>query len=247
MTRDRRMRATVGGWSALITCEHARFALPPGEDLGLPDAVMRSHVSYDRGARAIATALAGRLDAPLHLGTCSRLWVDLNRRAQNPAVILEETYGLEVPGNRGLDAAARRARLEACHRPYRAAARADAAALADAGGCLHLAIHSFDPAVDPENRRFDAGVLLDPTREPEATVAARIAEGLRARDLDARLDEPYTGVPEGLTSWLRDQLPASRYVGLEIEASQGWMTEPEALEGFAAQLAAVVRDLLADA
>jgi predicted N-formylglutamate amidohydrolase len=180
----------------------------------------------------------------LHLGRYSRLLVDLNRREDNPAVILGETYGIEVPGNASLSDAEREARLERWHRPYRESARADAMALAAAGGCFHLSIHSFDPAVDPPKRQFDVGVLFDTEREPESSLAGRLAEGLAASGLAVRLNEPYAGVPEGLTSWLRAQIPASDYSGIEIEASQGWMNEDGALDDFAERLAVAVSALL---
>lgn len=231
-------------WSPLITCEHASGSLPDGVDLGLSAAQLASHISCDRGSRVIAVRLAERLDAPLHLGAHSRLLVDLNRMEDNPAVILAETYGVRVPGNEELTDADREARLARWHRPYREAARADAGRLADAGGCLHLSIHSFDPAVDPPKRQFDAGVLFDTEREPEATISARIADGLNARSVATRLNEPYTGTPEGLTSWLRAQIPQDRYIGIEIEASQGWMTGDPPLHAFADHLAAVLPALL---
>lgn len=224
-------------WSTLITCEHARGGLPEGLDLGLPEAVLASHVSCDRGSREIATRLAAALGAPLHLGSFSRLVVDLNRMEDNPAVILAETYGVRVPGNEGLTDEAREARIARWHRPYRDAARADAERLAEAGGCLHLSIHSFDRAVDPPRRQFDAGVLFDTEREPEATMAAALAAALAARGVDTRLNEPYAGVPEGLTSWLRGQIAEERYVGIEIEACQAWMTSVERLHAFADHLA----------
>ncbi len=231
-------------WSFLITCEHAGWRLPDGTDLGLDEAVLRSHVSYDRGAREIAEALAPRLEAPLHLGSYSRLWVDLNRREENPAVIAAETYGLVVPGNVALDAEDREARIARAHRPYRQAARADAKELASAGRCFHLSVHSFDPSLDPERRAFDAGVLFDPSREPERSLSEALATALSGRGHTTRLNEPYTGTPEGLTSWLRDELPPERYVGLEIEACYRWMGRPGALDAFATDLASAARDVV---
>ncbi len=225
----------------LVTCEHASGALPPGVDLGLTPEVLASHVSYDRGALEIARALAARTGAPLHLGRCTRLWVDLNRRETNPAVILERSYGVEVPGNQGLGAEAREARIAAWHRPYREAARRDAERLATLGRCVHLSIHSFDPSLDPEARAFDVGVLFDPARAPEAEHAAQIADGLAICGYATRLNEPYHGTPEGLTSWLRGGLSAARYTGLEIEASQAWVDNATAAS-FAADLAGVLRD-----
>lgn len=231
-------------WQVLVTCEHASSSVPPDIELGLEAAILETHVSYDRGASEIATALSASLGAPLHLGTSSRLVVDLNRREENPAVILESTYGLVVPGNVGLSAADREARIERFHRPYRRAARTDALRLAQGGGCLHLSIHSFDPSLDLVARAFDAGVLFDPSREPERSIAEALARELGAGGLSVRLNEPYAGTPEGLTSWLRAQIAEDRYVGIEIEASQGWMDREGEIHRFVEALTAAVRAVL---
>ena len=231
-------------FAVLITCEHASALVPEGIELGLTPAILATHVSTDRGAEEIALALAEVLGAPVHLGAQSRLVVDLNRREDNPDVIVETTYGLAVPGNVGLSPRDREERIARFHRPYREAARADALRLAERGGCLHLSIHSFDPSLDPVARAFDAGVLFDPSRSPEDALAARLAAELGARELSVRLNEPYLGTPEGLTSWLRAQIPQERYVGIEIEACQGWMDRPGALMRFAGELAAAVRALV---
>jgi len=224
----------------LITCEHASHTLPGDLDLGLSEAVMLSHVSRDQGAGDIARCLAERSGAPLHVGVHSRLWVDLNRRESNPDVIVEQTYGIAVPGNVGLSAEARADRLERFHRPYREAARADATRMATRGLCLHLSIHSFDPALDPPNRDFDVGVLFDPERSPERQIAPHIADGLEREGWRTRLNEPYLGTPEGLTSWLRGQLPSESYVGLEVECSYAWSGDPPHTHRFVAALLGVI-------
>lgn len=224
----------------LLTCEHARHALPDGEDLGLSAEVMRSHVSYDRGALEYARALSRLTSAPLHEGRFSRLWVDLNRRTENPAAILAETYGIVVPGNRDLEAAARESRLSRVHRPWRVAVLADARRLAQQGPVLHLSLHSFDPTLDPEARAFDVGVLCDEARAPERAIAVALVQALHAGGDTARLNEPYLGTPEGTTSWLREHFAPEAYAGLEIEASQGWMHDEASLSAFADRLAAAL-------
>lgn len=226
----------------LITCEHASGALPEGLDLGLSEERLLSHISCDRGSLLIARELARLAAAPLHEGRFSRLLVDLNRREANPAVILAESYGVRVPGNAGLSEAEREARIARWHRPYREAARADAVRIAESGFCLHLSIHSFTPAIDPAVRAFDAGVLFDEARSPEREIAIRIADALRGRGHDTRLNAPYRGTPEGLTSWLREQLDASRYAGLEIEANQAWIDREGAVARFAADLASAIAE-----
>lgn len=227
----------------LVTCEHASGAVPSGIDLGLSPEVLETHVSTDRGARALSEALAAHLGAPLLLGEWSRLVVDLNRREDNPDVILAETWGHRVLGNEGLSEAEREARIATYHRPHRHAARDHATAMAAADGCLHLSMHSFAPSVDPDRRTYDAGVLYDTERPFETSIATALVDGLRARGWETRHNEPYAGVPEGLTSWLRGQLAPERYVGIEIEASQAWVDDPGRIARFAADLAEIVKSL----
>lgn len=227
----------------LITCEHASGAVPEGIDLGLSAEILASHVSTDRGAKAIAESLAAALEAPLLLGEWSRLVVDLNRMEDNPAVMLAETYGHRVIGNEGLTDADREARLARYHRPHRNAARGHAQRMASEGVCLHLSMHSFAPSVDPVKRTYDAGVLYDTERAFECRIATAIIDGLSARGWETRHNEPYAGTPEGLTSWLRAQLPEERYLGLEIEASQAWVDDAARATQFAADLAAIAKSL----
>lgn len=228
----------------LLTCEHARAGVPEGVDLGVDPRHLATHIAHDRGALAIARGLAELTGAPLHEGAYTRLVVDLNRMEDNPEVIASVSHGVAVPGNAALDAAGRRARLAAWHRPWRERVRADAVELAARGGCLHLSIHSFDPSVDPPRRGFDAGVLFDPARAPEREHAAALRDGLDGAGFDARLNEPFLGTPEGTTSWLREQLGAERYAGIELEASYAWVDDGARIAVYVAAIARAVAAIL---
>ncbi len=224
----------------LLTCEHARAAVPEGIDLRLDPRHLATHIAHDRGAFPIARGLEERTGAPLHAGSFTRLVVDLNRMEDNPDVIAVESHGVVIAGNAALDAAGRRERLETWHRPWRAAVLADAQAFAREGHCLHLSLHSFDPAVDPPNRGFDAGVLFDPARAPERDHARALQSGLVAAGFSARLNEPFAGTPEGVTSWLRGQIPEDRYTGIELEASYAWVDDGARIAAYVAAVARVV-------
>lgn len=207
-------------WRALFTCEHASNGVPAGLDLGVDPSVLDSHVAWDEGAVLVARALAG--SRPLFEGQFSRLLCDLNRREEDPGVIPAVAFGTPVPGNQGLSAEQRQARLSTWHRPWRAQVFAAIRGIVDRGdACLHLSVHSFTPVLHGQARTVQVGVLHDPARAGDRLWAHRLLLALQQAGLDARLDEPYRGTDEGFTTWLRERLPEDRYAGLELELSQG--------------------------
>jgi predicted N-formylglutamate amidohydrolase len=206
--------------TVVLSCEHASCAVPPGVDLAVDDAVRRGHAGWDEGALAVAEALAAAWGVPLVAGEWSRLVVDLNRREESAEVVPATSFGIPVPGNRDLPRAERERRIREIHRPYRARVRAEVERrLAAAGRCLHLSVHSFSPALDPSRRRFDVGILFDPDRPGERSAAEALLAGLAAAGLAVRANEPYAGVADGLTTWLREETGHPGYSGIEVEVS----------------------------
>lgn len=215
----------LGPWwpaaRVVLSCEHARVFVPRSVDLGLEEAVVQTHIGWDRGALPLAEALAERLEAPLFAGEVSRLVVDLNRREGHPGVIPAESFGIAVPGNRALPDDERERRLARFHRPWRRAVTAEVDDAVARGGCLHLSLHSFDPTLSADRAGLDIGVLHDPARPREHRIALALRDALGAAGLRADLDRPYLGTDEGLTTWLRER-HAHGYVGIELELSQAW-------------------------
>lgn len=209
--------------SVVVTCEHASRAVPPAlrGRLRLVPARLRSHRGFDPGARALARTLAVRLGAPLVLGRVTRLVVDLNRSPHNPAVFSSITRGLALDD--------REAILASWHAPHWGVVQALVdEALAEASLVVHLAAHSFTPVLAGKRRDFDVGLLYDPARPREAA----LVEGWRAALtktvpwLRVRLNAPYRGASDGLTTALRRRLPATRYAGIEVEANQALLATP---------------------
>jgi len=95
----------------VLSCEHASWTLPPGEDLGVAVEVLRSQASWDHGAYEIAARVGEALDLPVHAGAFSRMYVDLNRPLDHAGVVPVVSYGAAVPGN------AARASRTRCARP----------------------------------------------------------------------------------------------------------------------------------
>lgn len=210
----------------LLTCEHASAALPRGVDAGIaldhPDA----HVLWDPLAHDLALGLALRLGAPLLAGQVSRVFVDLNRRGEDPAVIPTRSFGRVLPLNADLSEDERQRRIAALHAPFRRAVLGEVVRAVAGGGCQHLSVHSFSPVLDPAARTYAVGLLFDPARPAEQALADALADAVeRAIGQRPRFNQPYAGTAEGLTTWLRERWPDPTYAGIEVELNQG-LAEP---------------------
>ena len=210
----------------VLSCEHASWTLPPGVDLGVAPEVLRSQASWDHGAFEIATQLSDAVGLSVHTGAFSRMFVDLNRDPAHPGVVPHVSYGAAVPGNTGLTAGDRAARVAAFHAPYWDAVRRECAArLHDRGAVLHFSSHSFDPGLDPPQRTFEVGVLYDPAHPFEAELAERLLFQLRGAGLDARANQPYTGTGPAICTSFRKEFGA-RYAGIQFETSHAVTYRP---------------------
>lgn len=132
-----------------LICDHAGNAVPAAlGNLGLPDEELGRHIGIDIGALGVAMGLAKRLGAPLVHTRYSRLVIDCNRMPEAATSMAEVADGTEVPGNRGLSAAARAQRIEEILAPYQAriSERLDARAAADVPTLL-VSVHSFTPSL----------------------------------------------------------------------------------------------------
>jgi predicted N-formylglutamate amidohydrolase len=196
----------------VLTCEHGGNRIPPryARLFAGSSRLLASHRGHDPGALAVARALARAWAAPLLAATTTRLLVDPNRSARNPAVFSALT--------RALPREERDALLARLHAPHWARVRE--ALDAAASPVLHLAVHSFTPVLHGETRRYDVGLLYDPARRGELTLARRWQRCLRGAGLRVRRNAPYRGAADGLTTALRRERPARRYLGIELELNQ---------------------------
>lgn len=201
----------------LVTCEHGGNRVPAGYR-GLFDdhrALLHSHRGYDRGSLRMAQDLADHFGAPLIFSTTTRLLVDLNRSPGHPRLFSEAT--------RGLPRAVRDRLVENHHRPYRSQVERRIGCEVAAGRrVVHLSSHSFTPVLDGVVRNADVGLLYDPARPGERALARRWQASIRELDpaIRVRLNYPYAGKADGLTTHLRRLFPSRSYVGIELEINQ---------------------------
>lgn len=142
----------------LLTADHAGRRIPRAlGDLGLGAAELERHIAWDIGIAEVTRKLAMALPAPAILQNYSRLVIDCNRPLHVPAAFPEISEATEIPGNIGLDSAAKQARKAAIFDPY----HAGIARLADARphGLIYVAMHSFTPVFLGVARAMHVAVL----------------------------------------------------------------------------------------
>jgi predicted N-formylglutamate amidohydrolase len=71
-------------------------------------------------------------------------------------------------------------------------------------------------------RKVGIGLLFDPDRSSEAALCENLLAQLQVRLPAMRIvfNEPYKGIDDGLTTYLRTVFPDDRYSGIEIEINQ---------------------------
>jgi len=220
-----RETGSVEAVGVILSCEHARREVPEpwvrlfaGEEA---QAALGSHRGWDPGALELARVLRGATGAPLHEGRVSRLVVELNRSIGHRQLWSEWTSGLG-----GTD---RAEILREYYHPYREAVLRDVehALARGAARVLHLSVHSFTPVWEGRRREVDLGILFDLSRAGESAFARAWAAELTKilPGYAVRFNEPYLGTDDGLTTALRGLFDAERYLGIEFELNQRFVTE----------------------
>ena len=228
----------------VLFSDHAGRAIPKRlGTLGLAQAELDQHIGWDIGIGAMARRMAVALDAPAVIGGYSRLVIDCNRRLDDPTSIAQESDRIAVPGNRGLDAAERRARAEAIFHPYHRAIDGIIQAKRSAGPNLAvISLHSFTPSMNGLQRPWHVGVLWN--RDPRLPVPL-MARLLKEPCVIVGDNEPYSGRDEHGYSMPRhaeaEGLPHALF-----EVRQDLIADDRGVAEWGDRLIAVLRDVLSD-
>lgn len=225
----------TGGFPVVLTCEHAAYTLPDRYGtLGLAADDLRRHIGWDIGAWAVVRALLQHVDSAAVSFAYSRLLIDCNRAPSDHDLILPESDGTPVPGNRRLTDAERQRRVREFYDPYHAAVDRIVRDRADASRLL-LSVHSFTPTLDGKERPFDVGVLFDDHEDLAHEFGQRLAHtGYRVRD-----NEPYSGYA-GLIFSARRHGRQHGLPYLEIEMNNALLSTPAGIADMGRRLGRVL-------
>jgi predicted N-formylglutamate amidohydrolase len=204
----------------LLLCDHAGRRIPSELDqLGLSEEALARHIGWDIGAAEVTREVARLLDAPAILNHMSRLVIDPNRRPGTPTSIPEISDGCVVPGNHGLSTANQIDRVLRYFLPYHRTIARRIAAFRRAGTVpAVIAMHSFTPRMNGEDRPWQVGVLWRGDRRLSTPVLA----ALKARDdLVIGDNQPYSGLGEfGFTIQFHAQRPRLPHIMYELRQNE---------------------------
>lgn len=198
----------------LLTCEHAVNTIPDQfrHLFNGAEQVLDSHRGVDIGAGFLATELSRVLEFPLFSGEVSRLLIELNRSVRHPQLFSEFTCMLLETEKENL--------IKNFYIPYRT--RVEKWIASSVKPVVHLSIHSFTPVFNGLTREVDIGLLFDPERKFERDCCDILSRQLLQDLPDSviRFNEPYQGVDDGFTTYLRTRFGDTEYAGIELEVNQ---------------------------
>jgi len=233
-----------GAGRVVLIADHAGRAIPAAlGTLGLDEVALARHIAWDIGIADVTRRLAERLDAPAVLAGYSRLVIDCNRHLDDPTSIAQVSDGVDIPGNRGLTAAQRARRAEACFRPYHEAVSRVIEGRRRAGAVPALvSMHSFTPIFAGVERPWHVGVLWN--RDPR--LAVPLMQKLRADPAICVGDnEPYSGRDEhGYSIHVHGQQLGLAHVLIELR--QDLIDTRHGAVEWADRLADVLAEILTD-
>lgn len=206
--------------SVLLSCEHAVHIIPPTYShlFSGSEEILLTHRGYDLFAKEIAEEWQLQTQYPLFCGEYSRLLIDLNRSVNQQDVFSEFTRVLSSHEKQSI--------IQTYYQPHRQKiVQHIQKEIAIGQDVLHLGIHSFTPNFNGKERTGEIGILFDPRRDVEAMLAKAWRYYLQPYYLakNVRLNYPYLGTDDGLTTTCRKRFSANHYFGLEIEFNQRFL------------------------
>lgn len=200
----------------LLTCEHAGNKVPAAytDNFHGYEDLLNSHQGYDIGAYELYNALLPLASKGFYDET-TRLLIELNRSLHHPKLF--------SPITRKLSDEEKSSIIKTYYQPYRDQVEHFIHDFVMAGRqVLHIAVHTFTPEINGEERDADIGLLYDPKRKAEQAFCKQWKQELQKQNasLLVRYNYPYLGIADGFTTFLRRKFTGDQYIGIEIEVNQ---------------------------
>ncbi|MFD2247500.1 N-formylglutamate amidohydrolase [Pontibacter ruber] len=227
----------------ILTCEHAGNEVPEEYEYLFKgkEEILYTHKAIDFGALRLAKHLASETRLPLYCTTVSRLLAEANRSPDSEELFSEYSKDLSEKDKKIL--------LGKIYYPHRDKVEKKVQGEIAAGNqVVHLAVHTFTPAMDGEVREADIGILFDPDRNWEATLARKLKDYFTEQNPDRKIlyNSPYAGTADGFPTYLRKKFTDEQYAGFELEVNQKFFLngEPDVWQQVVAEVTSAFKSLM---
>ena len=174
----------------LFICDHSSHQIPKKyNNLGLDEESITSHIGFDIGSRQLTIQLTKQLKASCFLSNFSRLLIDPNRKVSDDDLILEESFGIKIPGNSKIKKEEKNQRINRFHKKYHVALNKIINKLASKKKIYLIAIHSFTKKSQIFNRPNEIGLLWN----NDISLLVPMLKYLNSLNLNVGNNFPYSG------------------------------------------------------
>lgn len=201
----------------MLTCEHAGNTVPEAYKSLFTgtEPILDSHRGWDPGALELAQFLADSLHVELFYYPWTRLLVEINRSIHHQNLFSEFTKTLSQTAKNSI--------LDKYYHPYRDQIdKCIAGYVSSKKPVIHIGVHTFTPIWNGKQRDVDIGLLYDPAHSLEKDFCHKWKQSMLKFNpgLRIRMNQPYKGVSDGLTTWFRNKYETDLYLGIELEVNQ---------------------------
>lgn len=225
----------------IVTCEHASNEVPEAYEslFHSADNVLASHRGWDPGAEVLARTIAGEMCVTPHLYPFTRLLIEPNRSVSHPNLFSEYSSHLSFSEKKEL--------IKQYYLPYRMCIAENIQEILQKGyTVLHISVHTFTPVLLYKERNFDIGFLYDPGRNKERQISFQLKKLVLSQlpKFKIRMNQPYKGISDGLTTMLRNEIDKENYIGIEVEVNQKHTMNSLYWREICAKIAVTVKNLI---
>ncbi len=210
----------------IFTCEHGGNQIPEEfKELFTPyKTLLNSHRGYDVGILDVFKKFTNEFDSEKLFSETSRLLIELNRSPHHKKLFSEITKPLNEETKQYI--------IDNYYKSYRTDVETKIEKfIKKRNRVIHISFHSFTPELNGKVRNADIGLLYDPQSEQEKEFCKIWKQEIMKlnKELKVRLNYPYLGIADGLTSYLRKKFGYKFYGGIEIEINQKLLKNKSAL------------------
>lgn len=225
----------------VLSCEHAVNTVPSSYRhlFDTHESILQTHQGIDLGAVEIANHLRGLFNCSYSQATVTRLLIDCNRSLTHSRCFSKFTKKLSPEQKQAL--------VDLYYLPHRnTTAKLIQDHIDNGSQVLHLSIHSFTPILNGVTRNAGIGLLYDHDRHAEKEVA-RMWRSLLVQETPnyrVRMNYPYHGNTDALTTSLRKCHSEHDYLGFEVECNQALLDNSDSINAVANVLSSSLQELL---